>query len=187
MPPSHEEVGKELSSKLSDIDSAYLADLFDGEGCINATLSPKKYFSKKEQREKIRLHPKVQFTISSKDYLLLELVKTIIGLGDAPKRKIYRDKRSKTYKFQISGKEQVLSVVNALLRFVRLKKESLELSREALLYLFQRKPRSKWTKEELIFFRKEFILPLQKLLPSGEKCGRPPKYDFDEIISLFYT
>lgn len=33
----------ELTSQLTDVDKAYLAGLFDGEGCANPTLSSKKY------------------------------------------------------------------------------------------------------------------------------------------------
>jgi len=181
-----EDLGKELSSKLSDTDKAYIAGLFDGEGCIDATFGSKKSFCKREKREKIYLTPKINFVISNKSNLLLELIKSIIGFGDAPKRKIYRDKRSGTYSYRITGRKQVFSMVNAILPFVRLKNDGLEVSRDALLYLFDRKPRSKWTGEELVFFREEFVQKLQKLLPSGRKGGRPPKYNFDEIISKYY-
>ena len=173
------DIGHELSSKLGDVDKAYLAGLFDGEGCINAGVPvSKKYFCKRERREKIRLQPKIQFVISSENNLLLELIKTIVGFGEVYGKKFYD--------YRITDRKEVLNIINALIPFVRLKKKGLQLSKDAVSFLLKRKPRSKWTKEKLIFFREEFVLPLQKLLPSGERRGRPPKYDFNEIISKYY-
>ena len=179
MPISYEDVYEELSSKLKDTDKAYLAGLFDGEGCVNATIGSKKYFSITEQREKIRLYPRIQFVVSSKNNLLLELVKAIVGFGEVYGKKIYD--------YRITERKQILNILNALIPFIKLKKDGLQRSKDAVLFMLKRKPRSRWTKEELVFFRKEFVLPLQKLLPSGEKRGRPPKYDFNEVISLFYA
>ena len=173
----HENIGKELSSKLSDIDKAYLAGLFDGEGCVTATVDKKKYFSKREEKEKMSCWGRLYFVISSKDHLLLELIKTIIGFG-----KVYRGKK-RVYSYRITDRKQVLNMVNALIPFAKLKTEYLQLSKDAVLFMLQRKYRSRWSKEELVFFRKEFVLPLQKLLPSGEKRGRPSQYSFEELLS----
>jgi hypothetical protein len=65
----------------------------------------------------------------------------------------------------------------------RFKNGFLETAKDAVLILLQRKYRQRWTKDELIFFHEKFVLPLQKLLPSGEKRGRPPKHTFQEILS----
>jgi len=168
---------KGLSSKLSDTDKAYLAGLFDGEGCINATFGTKKWIAK-TGKEKIYLFPRIQFVISSKENLLLELVKTIVGFGE-----VYGEKM---YGYRITERKQILDIVDALIPFVKLKKKGLQLSKEAVLFLLNRKYRSGWTKGELVFFREKFVLPIQKLLPSGERRGRPPKHKFHEIISKYY-
>jgi hypothetical protein len=168
---------KELSSKLSDTDKAYLAGLFDGEGCINATFGTKKWITKKE-KEKIYLFPRIQFVISSKENLLLELVKKTVGFGEVYGKKMYD--------YRITERKQILNMLDALIPFVKLKKKGLQLSKEAVLFLLHRGHRCRWAKEELIFFHDSFVLPLQKLLPSGERRGRPPKYNFHEIISKYY-
>jgi hypothetical protein len=173
----HENIDKELSPKLSNTDRAYLAGLFDGEGCVNATFGTKRWTTKKE-KERIYLFPRIQFVISSKNNLLLELVRAMIGFG-----RVYGEKM---YDYRVTGRKQVLEIVDALLPFVKLKKTGLQLSKEAILFLLQREHLSKWTKEELVSFREQFVLPLQKLLPSGERRGRPPKYKFNEIISKYY-
>lgn len=162
---------------LSDTDKAYLAGLFDGEGCINATFGTKKWIAKTE-KEKIYLFPRIQFVISSKDNLLLELVGAIVGFG-----KVYGEKM---YDYRITERKQILDILDALIPFVKLKKKGLQLSKEAVLFLLHREYRSRWTREELIIFHDRFVLPLQKLLPSGERRGRPPKYRFEEIISKYY-
>jgi len=164
-------------SNLSDTDKAYLAGLFDGEGCINATFGTKKWIAKAEA-EKIYLFPRIQFVISSKENLLLEWVKKMVGFGEVYGKKIYD--------YRITERKQILDMLDALIPFVKLKKKGLQLSKDAVLFLLHRKYRSRWNKEELVFFHDKFVLPLQKLLPSGERRGRPPKYKFHEIISRYY-
>jgi len=170
------DIGKELSSKLNDIDKAYLAGLFDGEGCISPTWGSKKYFLTKEQRERTTFFPRLQFVISNKNSLLLDLMKIIVGYGN-----IYRGK-NKVYGYRISAQKEVLDVVNALIPYVKLKKEALYLSKEAILYQLQRKLHSRWTSKEKVWFYNEFMVRLLKLLPSGKKRGRPSKYSLTEIL-----
>jgi len=164
-------------SNLSDTDKAYLAGLFDGEGCINACINTKKYFPKTRRKFCFHAWVKLQFVISNKDHLLLEKgVKTIVGFGG-----IYRE--GDIYDWRVTKREQLLSVFNALIPHVKLKKKALQVAKDAVLFLLQRRYRQRWTKDELIFLHEKFVLPLQKLLPSGEKRGRPPKYTFQEILS----
>jgi hypothetical protein len=169
---------KELSFKLSEIDKSYLAGLFDGEGCISPIWGSKKYFLIKEHKEKTSHYPRLQFVITNKNSLLLDLIKTKIGFGN-----FYRGKNGAAYDYRISAEKEILNVVNALIPYVKLKKELLHVSKDALLYQLKRKPHARWTKEEKTFFYENFMSKLQKLLPSGEKRGRPSEYSLNDILS----
>ena len=168
----------ELSFKLSEIDKAYIAGLFDGEGCISPIWGSKKYFLKKEHKERITHFPKLQFVIRNKNHLLLDLIKTKIGFGS-----IYRGREGRAYDYRISAEKQVLDMVNALIPYVKLKKEALHVSKEALIYQLQRKLHARWTKEEKTFFYYTFMSKLEKLLLSGKKRGRPSKYSLNDRLS----
>ncbi len=150
-------------SQLEDLDKAYLAGLFDGEGCANPTFASKKYFSSKEQKKKIYHWPRVQFVISNKNRLLLELVKRMVGLGG-----LYRSKESKVWDLRITKPKQVLNMINALLPYVKLKNENLLVLKEASLFISKHKPRSRWAREELKFFYENYV----KKLGTSQK-GRP--------------
>lgn len=175
MATSREKNEKELSSKLSNLDRAYLAGLFDGEGCISPSWCSRQNFLKKEQRTKVSHYPRLQFVISSKNYLLLDLVKTIIGFGH-----VY--KGSNGWDYRVSAQKEVLNVVKTLIPYVRLKKDLLHVAKDALSYQLQRKSHAKWTSKEKVFFYNKFMLRLLKLLPSGEKRGRPSKYSLEDRL-----
>jgi hypothetical protein len=171
--------GKELSSKLSDTDKAYLAGLFDGEGCISPIWGSKRYFSIKENKKRTYHFPRLQFVITNKNNLLLELIRTQIGFGN-----FYRGKNGAAYDYRISAQKEILNVVTALIPHVKLKKEVLHVSKDALLYQLKRKPHARWTREEKTYFYENFMVKLQKLLPSGEKRGRPSKYTLEDRLSF---
>ena len=165
------------SSELIDIDRAYLAGLFDGEGCISVTIGTRKFFSRKKQKKCIHAWGRIHFAISSKDHLLLELIKRIIGFGN-----VYRSKK-RIYSYRITDRKQIINIIRILVPFVKLKVESLQLARDATLFLLKRGNRSRWTREELIFFHDKYVRHSQKIFSSGKRKGRPPKYTFHEIIS----
>jgi hypothetical protein len=113
---SHEDFGKELSSKLSDIDKAYLAGLFDGEGCISPIWGSKSYFSIKERKKKTSHYPRLQFVITNKNNVLLDLIKEKMGnFGN-----VYRGKNGSAYDYRISAEKEILNVANALIPYVKL-------------------------------------------------------------------
>lgn len=173
---------KELSSKLSETSKAYLAGLFDGEGCISPAWGSKKYPSKKEHTERTSHFPRLLFVITNKNNVLLALIKEKMGnFGN-----VYRGKNGKAYDYRISAQKEVLNVVNALIPYVEHKKEPLHISKDALIYQLKRNPsnpHARWTKEEKTFFYENFMSRLEKLLPSGKKRGRPSKYSLDDRLS----
>jgi intein/homing endonuclease len=158
--------------KPSDSEKAYLAGLFDGEGCTNATFASKKYFSTSKQKEKIYLWPRVQLVISNKNRLLLELIKKMVGLGG-----LYRNKGTKVWDLRITEPNQVLNMVDVLLVHSKLKNEELRLLRDATIFILQHKAGAGWSEKDKDFFNKMFVLPSQKLRPTGEKRGRRLKYE----------
>lgn len=146
-------------SQLEVVDKAYLAGLFDGEGCANATFRSKKV-------KKIRYFwPAVQFVISgAREHL--QMIQELVGLGG-----LYEQKTG-VCDFRITQPKEVLKMTNAILPYVRLKKKELLLLKKAALFISRHKKRSRWTKEEKNEFHKRFVLPLKK----GEKLGRPTEY-----------
>lgn len=170
---------KELSFKLSDTDKAYLAGLFDGEGCISPIWGSKPYFSIKENKKKTYHFPRLQFVITNKNNVLLDLIRTkLLGFGN-----FYRGKNGAAYDYRISAQKEILNVVNALIPYVKLKKEALYVSKDALTYQLQRKPHARWTKEEKTFFYGNLMSRLEKLLPSGKKRGRPSRYSLNDRLA----
>jgi hypothetical protein len=169
---------KELSSKLNEIDKAYLAGLFDGEGCISPIWGSKPYFSKKENKNKTYHFPRFQFVITNKNNVLLDLIREKMGnFGN-----VYRGKDGTAYDYRITAQKEVLDVVNALIPYVKLKKEPLHISKDALLYQLKRE-NARWTKEDKTFFYYTFMARLEKLLPSGKKRGRPSRYSLEDRLS----
>lgn len=173
---------RELSLKLRETDKAYLAGLFDGEGCISPTWGSRKYYSEKEHTERISHYPRLLFVITNKNNVLLDWIREKMGnFGN-----VYRGENGAAYDYRITAQKEVLDVVNALIPHVKLKKEPLYISKDALLYQLKRNPsnpHARWTKEEKTFFYENFMSRLEKLLPSGKKRGRPSKYTLDERLS----
>lgn len=168
---------KELSSKLSEIDKAYLAGLFDGEGCISPIWGSKPYFSKKENKWKTYHFPRLQFVITNKNNVFLDAIKKEVGFGN-----FYRGKNGAAYDYRVSAQKEVLSLVTTLIPHARLKLEPLHVAKDALLYQLKRK-QARWTKEDKTFFYYTFMARLEKLLPSGKKRGRPSRYSLKERLS----
>ncbi len=169
-----------LNRQLKETDKAYLAGLFDGEGCINAAISTRRYKPKKQQRICFHAWGKLNFSITNKDHNLLKKVKEIAyGFGEVyPKSPVY----GAVYTWRVTDPVLLPMLFDALIPYLKLKKKALLLAMKAAQFLIERKNRQRWKKRDLTIFNEKFVLPLQKPLPSGKR-GRPPKYTFQEILS----
>jgi hypothetical protein len=157
---------------------AYLAGLFDGEGCISSSWGSKRFYYPKSDNKVIKHFPRLQFVITNKSNLLLEMVKAQVGFGN-----VYKGSGSRVaFDYRIGATEEMLSIINALIPYVKLKREPLNIAKEALTYQLKRGQR-RWKKEEKLFFYENYMAKLEKLLPQGKKRGRPPKYTLNDRFS----
>ena len=145
----------ELNSQLEETDRAYLAGLFDGEGCANATFRSRGVTSKKEKKKVRYFWPTVQFVISG-IHSHLQPIQEFVGVGG-----LYQQKTG-VWDFRMTQPKQVLIMTNTLLPYVRLKKRELLTLRKAALFMIRHERRSRWTKAELDEFHKRFVIPLKK-------------------------
>ena len=167
---------KEATVELKIEDAAYIAGLFDGEGCINCSWGSKEQYRIKQKKHVIRHFPQLSLIITNKNNLLLEMVKAKIGFGNC-----YRQSGRGVYCYRLSKREEILSLVNVLMPYVKLKNNDLETAKEALLYHLDRRHNA-WTKEQKIFFYENYMAKLEKLRPQGKKRGRPPKYTLSDRL-----
>ncbi len=166
--------------KLKATDSAYIAGLFDGEGCINAAIGTRRYTPKKQQKFCFHAWGRLNFSISNTDRNLLEKVQKIAyGFGGIyPKRPVHGAVNS----WRVTEPIELHLICDSIIPYVKLKKKPLQLATKAAEYFLSRENLQHWTKADLIFFNEKFVLPLQKPIPSGKR-GRPPEHTFKEIIS----
>lgn len=145
---------------LKEVDRAYLAGLFDGEGCANATLGSKMY------KEKYYWWPKLQFTIVGREQHIQQ-VRKLFDLGGY----VYNQARQ-VWELRTTTPEQIIRFIDVILPYAKLKIDQLQLLKEAGETMLQHKRRSKWTQEELESFNVNFVQPLQRLKGSNHRKGR---------------
>lgn len=157
---------------------AYLAGLFDGEGCICSSWGSKIFHFPNSDKKVIKHFPRLQFIITNKSNLLLEMVKAQVGFGN-----VYNGSGSRgAFDYRIGAANEMLSVVCSLIPYVKLKREPLNIAKEALTYQLKRGQR-RWGRDEKLFFYENYMAKLEKLLPQGKRRGRPPKYSLNERLS----
>lgn len=152
-------------SELKDIDKAYLAGLFDGEGC--ASVSYTQY--RKKGRDRLYDSCRVHLAISNMDENVLRDVLLMIGEGG-----IYRQKRVSS--FRTANPRVIIEIIEMLKPYVRIRVQSLEnLGTAAGFILKVRGPnrRHTWTEEEKNKFKE--LAKMSRALKGGGKKGRPRK------------
>jgi len=152
---------------LKDVERAYLAGLFDGEGCPNATFNSKAYKGKRYY------WPSVQFVITGQ-YQHMHQVMEMFGVGD----KVYEQQSKRAWDFRATRPEHVLRLIDIILPYVKLKNKQLQLLRSAAGFMMEHRSHSKWSQKDKEFFNKSFVQPLQKSTSTGEKKGRKRVHSF---------
>jgi len=152
--------------RLKEVDRAYLAGLFDGEGCASVVHSQYRGRGRKRLYQSYR----VQFIISNTDNRVLKEVRLLFGTGG-----IYPKENS----FRISKPRDVIEAIELIRPYVRVKKTDLANLYEASEFILEVRgssERHKWTEEE----RNEFLklAETSMALKGGgkKKRGRPRKY-----------
>lgn len=149
---------------MKDVERAYLAGLFDGEGCASVTYTQ----YKRRGRQRLYQGCKVQFVISNTDNRVLKEVRLLFGNGG-----IYPKESS----FRITKPRDVIDAIELIRPYVRVKKPDLANLYEASEYILEVRgssERHEWTEEERTIFLK--FAETSKALKGGGKRGRPRKH-----------
>lgn len=151
---------------LRDVERAYLAGLFDGEGCASVVYTQ----YEKQGRERLYDSCKVHFAISNMDRSVLRDVRLLIGKGG-----IYRQKGVSSFR---SGKPtDIIKIIETIKPYVKIKKQSIENLENAAKFILKVRGTSKrhrWTEEEKKKFKK--FAEMSKALKGSGKRGRPRRH-----------
>lgn len=153
---------------MKDVERAYLAGLFDGEGSASVI------YSHYTRRKRKRLYDsyKVQLIISNKDIRVLKEIRLLFGKGG-----IYPANGS--YDFRISKPTDIIEMIELIKSYIRVRKPDLDNLYTASKFILKVRgssERHRWTEEEKDEFLK-FVETSQALKgPRGRKRGRPRKY-----------
>lgn len=149
---------------LEEVEKAYIAGLFDGEGC--SSISHGRY--KRNGRERFYWNRKVFFVITNEDRRVLREVVLLLRKGG-----IYFPPTKSAYNLCISKPTDIIEVAKLIYPYIRVKKSDLDNLCGASEFLLKNRGSNKrhiWTEEE----EKEFhnFYKMNKALKGG-KGGRP--------------
>jgi len=153
---------------LKDVERAYLAGFFDGEGCAAVIYS--QYKKKTKKGEKLYSGFGVHLAISNVDQSVLRDVRLSVGKGG-----IYHQKN--VYSFRSTKPTDIIKIIGLIKPYVRVKKQDLKNLEDAAKFVLEvrgAKKRHKWTEEE----KKKFLefVDQSKALKGSGKRGPPRKY-----------
>ena len=151
---------------MKDIERAYLAGLFDGEGCVSVVYTQ----YEKQGRERLYDSCKVHFAISNMDRSVLRDVRLWIGKGG-----IYHQKG--VYSFRTGKPTDIIKIIETIKPYVKIKKQSIENLENAAKFILKVRgssERHRWTEEEKDEFLK--FVETSKALKGGGKKGRPREH-----------
>ena len=163
---------------MEDVERAYIAGLFDGEGCTSVIYTQ----YKKHDRERLYEGFKVILVISNQDKRVLKQVRLLFGKGGIYSQEkegfTTQGRRQKTsYDFRISKPIEIIEIVELISPYVRVKQEDLENIYKASKFILKLRgsnERHKWTTEEKDDFLK--FASTSKALKGAGKRGRPRTY-----------
>ena len=158
---------------MKDVERAYIAGLFDGEGCTSVVYTQ----YKKRGRERLYSGYKANLVISNQDTHILKHIRFLFEKGGIYPQKNKEDshgKRQKTsYDFRISKPSDIIEFVELISPYVIVKREDLENIYKASKFILKVRglnKRHKWTTEE----KEEFLKfeRTSKALKGAGKRGR---------------
>ena len=158
---------------MKDVERAYIAGLFDGEGCTSVVYTQ----YKKRGRERLYSGYKANLVISNQDKHVLKQVRFLFekgGIYSQEKKGDSHGKRQKTsYDFRITKPREIIEFVELISPYVIVKREDLENIYKASKFILKVRglnKRHKWTTEE----KEEFLKfeRTSKALKGAGKRGR---------------
>ena len=151
---------------MKDVERAYLAGLFDGEGSTSVVYTQ----YKRRGRKRLYRSYKVSFTISNQDKRVLKEALLLLGKGG-----IYHQDSS--YNFMISKPRDIMKTIELIRQYIRVKDTDLAnlySASEFILKVRGSRKRHRWSEEEKNEFLK--FAEASKALKGGGKRGRPRKH-----------
>lgn len=148
---------------MEDVEKAYIAGLFDGEGC--PSMSHSKY--KRKGRERLYWNRSVFFVITNEDKRVLKEAISLLRRG-----RIYPSGEN-AHNFMITKPSEIVEIAKLIQPYVRVKKpdlDNLRCASEFLLRIRGSGKRHTWTEEEENEFHR--FCKINEALKGG-KGGRP--------------
>jgi len=154
---------------MKEVERAYLAGLFDGEGCASVVYSHYTHMTKNGKK----LYPKhaVYLVISNTDPRILKEFLLLIGKGG-----LYTQKNIHT--IRITQASEIIEMIEIIKPYIRVKKHDLRNLENAARFILKLRGSSKkhtWTDEETKKFQ-EFADQSKALKGGGKRRGRPRIY-----------
>ena len=153
---------------MKDTERAYLAGLFDGEGCASVIYSQNKKMTKKGKR--LYSGYGVTLVITNNDRRVLKEARFLCGKG-----RIYTQDSSHT--LRIYNASDVIEMIKIIEPYIRVKEHDLKNLENAARFKLKVRgsdKRHRWTEEEKKKFQ-EFA-DQSKALKGGKRRGRPRTY-----------
>jgi len=150
---------------LKDVKRAYLAGLFDGEGCASVIYG--QYTKMTKKGKSIYSDYSVDLVIANNDIRVLKEVRFLGGKGG-----IYT--RETLHTFRIYKPSDVIEMIEIIKPYIRVKKQDLKNLENAARFILKVRgsdKRHRWTEEEKKKFQ-EFA-DQSKALKGGGRRGRP--------------
>ena len=153
---------------MKEVERAYLAGLFDGEGCASVVYSQNMRMTK--QGMALYQTFSVYCIISNDDRRVLQEVRFLSGNGG-----IYKQKTS--YTFRVCKTSDVIEIIETIKPYIRVKKQDLQNLESAARFIMKLRglsTRHTWTEEETKKFQ-EYVWQ-SKAMKVGGRRGRPRKH-----------
>jgi hypothetical protein len=144
-----------MEQPLTEVELAYIAGLFDGEGWLCLTFH--KY--KTSAGEGSYRLPVPSFGIANKNREVLDWIRQRIGYGALNG---HENKYGEVVKLTFNGSKRANDFLPKMMPFLRIKKREAEIVLEAARYIIERKGRY-WTDEEFVSFAGKYRGTLDKV------------------------
>ena len=100
---------------MKRLPTKYLAGLFDGEGCLDLSISFQKY-----------IRPRARIALAEGSKFILDMIQNTYG-GHLYKREVTNDKWQNSYSWELAGYGQVCKFLREITKHLYIKKEQAKL------------------------------------------------------------
>lgn len=99
---------------LSEVDTAYIAGFFDGEGCVG-------YYNASQTQSRRPAYFHISVNICNIDPCVIKWIATVTGIGKAKITRFKDKKRRTAYQWQIGKKADVIIFLNVIRPYLKVK------------------------------------------------------------------